>query len=325
MKPQTAAFKVKGSEANQRLDQFLSQKISEKTRSYFTKAIKNQLVFLNQASVKPGYILKENDEIEIHFPVEKSNLEPADINLDIVFEDADIIVINKPAGMVVHPGKGTGNTTLVNALLYHTKQLSSVSDRERPGIIHRLDKNTSGLIVVAKNDQSHLKLRKQFDTRTIHRVYMALVWGKFSEPEGTIETMIDRSKKDPTKRSVALRGKRAVTHYKVIQEFGYASLVEVILETGRTHQIRVHMTFIHHPVIGDPEYSGRDSQLKRLPVNLKKRGKHLLEILPHQALHARKISFIHPTSAKLVEFECEPPEYFAEALRKLPNLFLLNS
>jgi 23S rRNA pseudouridine1911/1915/1917 synthase len=269
--------------------------------------------------------VQEDDIIEVHFPVEKSVLEPADIHLDIIHEDEDIIVVNKPAGMVVHPGKGTGNETLVNALLNHTGSLSAVSDTERPGIIHRLDKNTSGLLVVAKNDKAHLHLRKQFDTRTIHRLYLALVWGKFNDPAGTVETLIDRSKKDPTKRSVAQTGKRAVTHYTLLNDFEYASLLEVVLDTGRTHQIRVHMNFIHHPVVGDPEYSGRDSQLKRLPPNLRKRGKHLLDILPTQALHAKKLNFIHPASGKMVEFECAPPANFAEALRKLPDLFLLDS
>ena len=321
---QTETFNIPPDVKLQRLDHYLSEKYPDKTRSLFTKLIKSDHVLINGHSVKSGYIIQPDDQVNIIFPDERTAPEAADIPLKILFEDDYIIVVNKDAGMVVHPGRGTDDDTLVNALLFHTKQLSEENSGERPGIVHRLDKNTSGLLVIAKTDQAHLHLQKQFDARTIHRTYWALVWGK-KEIEGeTIETYINRSRKDPTKMAVTKTGRKAITHIKTLKTFEYASLLEVTLDTGRTHQIRVHLNYIHHPVIGDPDYNGRESQLKRLPQNLRKRGTYLLKILERQALHAKKLTFLHPHTRKLVEFETELPEDFTKALEKLPDLFLLD-
>jgi 23S rRNA pseudouridine1911/1915/1917 synthase len=322
---QTEVFKISRDFDHKRLDLYLIEKFSDKTRSFFSKLIKSGNIRINGHTVKSGYIIQKGDEVEITLPDESLNLAPSNIPIKIVYEDDHIMVINKEAGMVVHPGKGTEEDTLVNALLYHSRNLSNTNSEERPGIVHRLDKNTSGLLVVAKTNQAHLHLQNQFDTGTIHRTYWALVWGYKDTEHETIETCINRSKKDPTKMSVAKTGRNAITHIKTLQTFEYISLLEVKLDTGRTHQIRVHLSFIHHPVVGDPEYNGRESQLKRLPHNLRKRGAHLLKILNRQALHAKKLTFIHPHSNKQVEFESDLPSDFAETLDKLPSLFLLKN
>lgn len=321
----TGRIKVDSSSAGKRFDQFLSESYPDRSRSYFNKLIKKELALINGAKAKSGYILREDDEICITFQEEKCDLSPIDIPLDIVYEDNDIIVINKAAGIAVHPGKGTEGDTLVNALLHHTSNLALAGESDRPGIVHRLDKYTSGLLVTAKNDMSHRRLREQFDLKTIHRIYWALVWGSFNEPSGTVHTFINRSKKDPTKMAVSKKGKEAVTHYEVLKDFEYITLLQLKLETGRTHQIRVHMNYIHHQILADPDYNGRESQLKRLPANLQKRGHHLLKLLSHQALHAKKLSFLHPKTNEIMEFESPLPEDMALALEKLPQLFLLDS
>ncbi|MEJ2544765.1 MAG: RluA family pseudouridine synthase [Calditrichaceae bacterium] len=321
---QTEIFEFPENIAPQRLDKYLSEKYPEHTRSSLAKLIKTGHITVNEQKVKSGFIIHPHDRIQITFPKEESSIEPADIPINIVYEDDHIIVVDKDAGLVVHPGRGTENDTLVNALLFHSKELSSTNNEERPGIVHRLDRYTSGLLVVAKTDQAHVYLQKQFETRTIHRTYWALVWGKVETEHETIETCINRSKKDPTKMAVSKSGRNAITHIKTLKTFEYATLLEVKLDTGRTHQIRVHLNYIHHPVIGDPDYNGRESQLNRLPHNLRKRGTHLLKILQHQALHAKKLTFLHPATNKQVEFESDLPADFAEALEKLPDLFLLD-
>lgn len=316
---------ISAQNSGQRLDHFLAEKFPAYSRSYFSKLIRNKYVLLNEQPVKSGYILHDRDMIDIHFFVEQSDLSAADIPLDIVFEDEALVVVNKAAGMAVHPGRGTRGDTLVNALLHHyAGNLSRIGDADRPGIVHRLDKYTSGLLVVAKNDQVHRHLRRQFDEHTIHRVYNALVWGSMKDNAGTIHTHIQRSRRDPTRFTVAAKGKEAITHYKVLHDFLYVSLLEVRLDTGRTHQIRVHMQHLHHPVVGDEVYNGRDSQIKQLPFQLQKRAGHLLNLLPHQALHAKKLSFIHPLTGKEVSFECDLPAELRTALDKLPHLFMLN-
>ncbi|MBN2426366.1 MAG: RluA family pseudouridine synthase [Calditrichaceae bacterium] len=307
----------------QRLDRYLTIKFPDYSRSYFNKLIKNNLVLVNNLPVKSGYIIDTGDRITIDFIREEINLQPQDIPLNIVYEDEHIMVINKPAGLTVHPGKGQPDGTMVNALLFHTDQLGTNSDEQRPGIVHRLDKNTSGLIVAAKTDKALRGLQTQFQHKQISRIYWALVWGVPDKSEGMIHSFINRSRKDPTKMMVTNKGREAITHYKLLQSFEYMSLLEVRLETGRTHQIRVHMNHIHHPVVGDPDYHGRDSQLKRLPVSLQKRGQHLLNMLDHQALHAKTLHLIHPQTNQPMTFESELPEQFATALQKIPHLFLL--
>ncbi len=317
-------FTVSLQHAGMRLDHFLREKFPEHTRSYLHKRIKSGDICVNNAAVKSGYTLKEGDRVSVLFPEEESiQMKAEAIPLKIVYEDDHIIVVNKPAGLVVHPGRGTPDHTLVNALLYHTKALSETDATERPGIVHRLDKDTSGLLVIAKTNRAHAHLRKQFDRKTINRVYEALVWGKLKQQTGTVETFIDRSRRDPTKMRVTRSGRRAVTHYRLIQDFEYVSLLELTLETGRTHQIRVHLSHIHHPVVGDPDYNGRHSQLGRLPHNLKRRGEHMLNMLERQALHAHRLRFIHPQSGQTVVFEAPLPSDFDAVLQKLPDLFML--
>jgi len=307
----------------QRLDTFLTSYFPKKTRSYFTRHIKSENILVAGSKIKPGYILQLGDVITLELTEPVTNLEPADIDLDIIFEDNDIIVINKPAGLTVHPGKGTAGDTLVNALLKHTQQLALKDESDRPGIVHRLDKYTSGLLVVAKNDQAHLGLRKQFDTKTISRTYWSLVWGMPKEDSGVVHTFIDRSRKDPTKMAVTKSGREAITHWQVRKDFRYFSLLQLNLETGRTHQIRLHMNWLGCPVVGDGDYNGRDSQLSRLPANLRKRGQHLLTMVPNQFLHAKELSFIHPGTKEKVTFKSGLPANLQEALNKLPDLFLL--
>jgi len=315
---------IDSSSSGMRLDQFLAGKYPQYTRSYFSKLIRNKFITVSGSAVKGGYCLKENDSVSVEFHKEQSDLTPVDLPLDIVFEDDDIIVINKPAGLVVHPGKGSRGDTLVNALLHYSAGLSAVSESERPGIVHRLDKFTSGLLVVAKNDIAHHKLRAQFDKKQIRRIYRAIVWGKMNENEGTVHTFINRSRRDPTRMAVSRSGREAVTHFRLLQDFQYVSLLELTLETGRTHQIRVHMNHIHHQVVGDDEYNGRETQLRRLPHNLHKRGQHLLKILTRQALHAKELSFIHPKSAERLNFETPLPQDMQTALDKISDLFLLS-
>lgn len=322
--PDNQQLKISANDAGKRLDLFLAERFAEQTRSYFTRHIKSEEINVNNTSVKPGYILQKDDIITIAVSEPVSSLEPAAIDLDIIYEDEDIIVINKPAGLTVHPGKGTEADTLVNALLYHTEKLALKGSSDRPGIVHRLDKYTSGLLVVAKNDQAHNKLRKQFDTKTISRTYWSLVWGVPKENSGTIHTFIDRSRKDPTKMAVTRKGREAITHWELMKDFRYFSLLKLRLETGRTHQIRLHMNWLGNPVVGDEDYNGRDSQLARLPDNLRKRGLHLLKLVPNQFLHAKELSFIHPKTNKEVIFKSELPENLQTALDKLPDLFLLN-
>ena len=306
-----------------RLDQFLVQSFPEFSRSYFNRLIKNRYVLVNNEAVKSGYLLRLNDQITITFKSTEIDLEPAPIPIKIVYEDEDIIVIDKPAGMVVHPGKGNETNTLVNALLHYTNSLADTGEKTRPGIVHRLDKDTSGLIVIAKNDRAQRKLRRQFDSKEIYRIYWALVWGDFAEEKGTIDEPIARSRKNPIKFVVDPHGRRAITHFKVLQRFQYVTLLEIKLETGRTHQIRVHMRYLNHPVVGDQLYNGRETQLLNLPSNLRKRGEHLLKLLPYQTLHAKKLTFLHPRTNKRVSFEAELPENFSAALQKLPHLFMV--
>ncbi len=316
-------MRIAEDECGLRLDIFLTSRFSDYSRSYFHRLIKEGHVLVNDHPVKSGYSLKQGDLVQVRFVQKTFDLTPAEIPLRIVYDDEDIVVIDKPAGMTVHPGKGTAGDTLVNALLHHIQNLSSGSGVERPGIVHRLDKNTSGLLVVAKNDRAHRRLQEQFAAKQIRRIYQAVVWGLTPE-QGTISTRIARSKKDPTKFVASERGKEAVTHYRRLRDFHYLSLVELRLETGRTHQIRVHLSYLHHPVLGDETYCGRDTQLKRLPEHLQKRGKQLLKLIDRQALHAKELILIHPVSGEEMRFESPLPDDMQNVLEKIPRLFMLD-
>ncbi len=290
-----------------RLDKYLSIAYNELSRTFIQKLILDGNILVNNKIVKSGYRLVNKDTIDINFPEPEILLvEPENIQLDIIFEDEDIIIINKPKGLVVHPSFGHLSGTLVNALMYHCKDnLSSINGILRPGIVHRIDMNTTGAIVVCKNNHSHQALADQLKVHSITRKYNALVYNGFKDMNGTVDAPIGRHNIDRKKMSINYKnGKNAITHYKVIEQFSnkYAH-IECMLETGRTHQIRVHMASINHPIIGDNVYG-----IKKDDFNLE-----------GQTLHARVLGFIHPSSNSYVEFEAPIPNYFLELEEKLRN------
>lgn len=283
-----------------RIDKELAHHLTDTSRSQLQKWIEDGNVTVNGATVKPKYKLTVGDEVAVEpEKPQKIDLEPEDIPLDIVYEDDDVIVVNKPQGMVVHPAPGHPNHTLVNALLYHSP-LSTINGEFRPGIVHRIDKDTSGLLMVAKNDRAHRSLAAQLKAKTNQREYVALVHGVVKEERGTIDAPLGRSKKDRKKQAVVEDGRHAVTHFKVLERFAHYTLVSCKLETGRTHQIRVHMKYIGHPLAGDPLYGPR----KTLPGN-------------GQYLHARLLGFKHPRTGEQMTFTSELPGYFQKMIDHL--------
>ncbi|MCU0643756.1 MAG: RluA family pseudouridine synthase [bacterium] len=307
-----------------RLDQFLTLRIERLSRSQLQKLIKDGNIRVNEKAVKPSHQVMAGEQIAVTLPPKKKyELHAEDIPLTIIYEDASLIIINKPAGMVVHPAYANLSGTLVNALLKHCESLSSLSGQQRPGLVHRLDKDTSGLLVVAKNDYVHEKLAKQFSSRTIHREYRALVWGHFNQKTGRIETLLNRSSQDRTRMVISKSGKPAITNYAVIDEYPLISLLRVKLETGRTHQIRVHLSAKGHPVLGDQVYGGRHKQVIKLNQKYQHLALELLRIMPRQALHAKTLGFIHPETEKEMIFDSDLPDDiqntidFLERLKKL--------
>lgn len=301
-----------------RLDVYLTHQIENATRNKVHDAISSGLVLVNGKQVKPSYIISGSESIEATFSrPPRPEAKPEDIPLRIVYEDDQVIVVNKPAGMVTHPAFRNYTGTLVNALLFHTNQLSSVNQELRPGIVHRLDKDTSGLMLVAKNDHAHSYLASQFSKRTIEREYWAVVWGRFKEPKGVIEANLGRSKKDRRKVAVTSDGKPATTEYTVIREFDFLSLLRLKLRTGRTHQIRVHLAHIGHPVFGDPTYGGRNDQWGGLERKKSQQAANLLKLISHQALHAKTIGFVHPETKSPMRFDSELPPDFRSLLDSL--------
>ncbi len=296
-------FQITSENAGQRIDVFLTS-VLDITRSHIKKLCDEGKVLVNDKPVKANKTLKINDFISVVVP-EVKNLDaiPENIPIDIIYQDDDVAVINKPQGMTVHAGNGTSGSTLVNALLFHLDKLSGINGVIRPGIVHRIDKNTSGLLVVAKNDKAHLSLAKQLEDKTCHRVYYALLEGCVKVDKGRIATFIGRNMKDRTKMAVVSVGREAVTDYKVIERFNGYTLCEFSLHTGRTHQIRVHAKHIGHPVVGDKEYGFKNQKFK----------------LNGQLLHAGKLGFCHPTTGEKVTFECPLPDYFNKVLEKLRN------
>lgn len=287
-------------EINERIDAYLSKKL-EYSRSVIAKMINSQKILVNGASVKNSYKLKLGDKIFIgEYQEESMNVEPENIKLDIVYEDDDVIVLNKKNGMVVHPAPGNIKGTLVNALLYYSKNLSNINGEFRPGIVHRIDAYTTGLLMVAKNNKSHEILADELSKKQTTRKYIALVWGGINEDTATIDAPIGRDINDRKKMAVTpVNSKEAITHLRVLERLNDATLVELILETGRTHQIRVHMDYIGHPVVNDPVY-----------------GRRKLIDDTGQCLHAYELGFIHPTTNKYMEFSCEIPECFKNILEK---------
>ncbi len=288
---------------SERLDLYLSKKLTEISRTYIHKLIKEGLVLVNGKESKPRYLVKKGDIIKVELPEPKKlELIPQNIPLDIVYQDDDVVVVNKSKGMVVHPAPGNYSNTLVNALLYHVDNLSSVNGIIRPGIIHRLDKDTSGLLIVAKNDKAHRILSEQLKKREVKRNYIALVYGILDKEQAIINAPIGRHPVDRKRMTVIYKNsKEAITEYRVLERFRKYTLMEASLQTGRTHQIRVHMAYINHPIVGDPVYC-------------KKKNEFGIET---QLLHARRLGFFHPSTGEYMEFEAEPPEDFQKVLEIL--------
>jgi 23S rRNA pseudouridine1911/1915/1917 synthase len=303
-----------------RVDKFLMNFIENATRNKIQAAAKEGNIWVNQKPIKSNYKVKAGDKVQVMFehPPYENLLVPEDIPLNIVYEDEVLLVVNKPAGMVVHPGHGNYSGTLVNALLYHFKDLPLNSD-SRPGLVHRIDKDTSGLLVVAKTAEAMTHLSRQFFDKTSTREYIALAWGVFSEASGTIEGHIGRSLKNRLQMDVfedESFGKPAITHYKVLEDLRYVSLIQCQLETGRTHQIRAHMKHIGHPLFNDERYGG-DKILKGTTfTKYKQFVDNCFKLLPRQALHAKTLGFEHPITKKVLTFNTDLPEDFTACLEK---------
>ncbi|MCP2240824.1 RluA family pseudouridine synthase [Thermoanaerobacterium thermosaccharolyticum] len=290
-------------DVDKRIDSFLASEL-DYTRSYLKKLILDGLVKVNGLLIKPNYKLKEGDSVDVNIPeAEEIDLRPENIPLDIIYEDDDIIVINKPQGMVVHPAPGNYGGTLVNALLYHCKNLSGINGELRPGIVHRLDKDTSGVMVVAKNDKAHLDLSNQIKERTILKKYIAIVEGVIKDDEGSIEAPIGRDHVERKKMAVTEDGRYALTLYKVLERYKNNSLIEATIKTGRTHQIRVHMSYIGHPIVGDEVYGYKKQRFNLLG----------------QALHSKLLGLVHPSKKIYMEFEAPIPEYFERLINILKS------
>lgn len=290
---------VEPKDDHKRLDVFISEKLEDVTRSQVKQSVDKELTTVNGKVEKAGKVLHTGDEVVFTSVEYETSVEPENIPIDIVYEDDQIAVINKPQGMTVHPAVGNYSGTLVNALLYHFKNISDIGGDIRPGIVHRIDKDTSGLLVIAKTNKAHLSLAKQIANKTCKRTYLALVEGVIKEDSGTIDKPIGRDPKDRKKMAVVFDGRPAVTHYKVLKRFNDASFVEFNLETGRTHQIRVHTKSIGHPIIGDKTYGYKNQRFN----------------LNGQLLHAYKLKLVHPTTKKVMEFCAPIPDYFAKILK----------
>jgi|Deesub1362A_J573_1020465.scaffolds.fasta_scaffold01403_6 23S rRNA pseudouridine1911/1915/1917 synthase len=296
------SFRASSLEGGLRLDIFLSKK-TDLSRSQIKKLIENEKVRVNKQFKKPSYIVKENDLIEVEvLPPEKDEIKPQPIPLNIIYEDNDILLINKPSGIIVHPGAGVKEDTLVNALLFHFPEIKGIGSEKRPGIVHRLDKDTSGLMVIAKTNRAYLELQRQFKVREVEKKYLTLVKGKMPSMEGKIEIPIGRHIRERKKISIrTTKPKEAITYYKVIEEIKDFSYLEVKPITGRTHQIRVHLSSSGHPVVGDKKYGGCNLEIK----------------CPRLFLHAYYLSFIHPTLDKKIEFSLPLPDDLNDYLEKL--------
>lgn len=315
-------FEADAGQSTLRLDKFLVNKLESTSRSRIQAAAQAGNILVNGLVVKPNYKVKPLDTISIVLPQPPRQLKliPEDIPIDIVYEDQSLLIVNKKPGMVVHPGHGNYTGTLINALMYHLKDNPLFqAGEERPGLVHRIDKDTSGLLVVAKNEQAMNKLASQFFNKTSKRTYQALVWGNLDEDEGTIEGNIGRYPKNRKKMWVfedGSDGKHAVTHYKVLERFDYVNLVECRLETGRTHQIRVHFQYIKHPIFNDIEYGGDQILRGTVFSKYKQFIQNCFLVLPRQALHAKTLGFVHPQTGKEITFDTQLPDDMKSVLEK---------
>ena len=301
------SFEVMEEQEGERLDKYLSIIYPDASRSFFQKLIKDSGVLVNNKAEKASYRVNFEDIVTIHFPdAVETTIEPEDIPLDILYEDDDLLVVNKPKGMVVHPSAGHYSGTLVNAIMYHCKDsLSGINGEIRPGIVHRIDMDTTGSLIICKNDVSHVHIAEQIKVHSVNRIYEGIVVGNVKEDEGTIEGAIGRHPIERKKMAINEKnGKPAITHYKVLERFGNYTHMQFKLETGRTHQIRVHMSSIGHPLLGDTLYSNGKSSFKNLCG---------------QTLHAKTIGFIHPNNNEYLEISAPLPEYFEKLLSQLKN------
>ena len=298
-----------------RLDKYITSKMTETSRSRVQMAIEAGYVRVNGSVAKSNYKVKPLDEISLVFPYEKRVREigPENIPIDVVYEDDDVLVINKEAGMVVHPGHGHFSGTLVNAVAYHLGGKNGI-------LVHRIDKDTSGILVIAKNEEAQMKLAKQFFDHTTKRKYVAIVWGNIEEDEGTVDANITRDESDRMRFTVSKdgsKGKHAVTHYRVLERFGYVTVVECILETGRTHQIRVHMKYLGHPLFSDERYGGDKILQGTIFTKYKQFIENCFKILPRQGLHAKTLGFVHPTTGKEMNFDSPVPADMTALINKM--------
>lgn len=290
---------------NIRVDKLLTELNEGKSRSQIQSWIKDGLVTINGETVKANYKCQSGEKLEWRIPKPKPlEIEAENIPLDILYEDKDVLVVNKPRGMVVHPSAGHDSGTLVNALLYHCDDLSGINGVERPGIVHRIDKDTSGLLIVAKNDEAHLSLSEQLQKREVERKYAALAHGAIPHETGLIDAPIGRDPKNRQRMAVVDRGKSAITHFRVLKRFPEFTYLECKLETGRTHQIRVHMKYIGHPLVGDPLYGPRKTY-----------------DLDGQVLHAKEVGFTHPKTKEWMHFSADLPAYFTDALKTIEKMY----
>ena len=296
---------VKNESQGKRLDKYVTEQNTEITRTAVQRLIDEKNILVNGKEQKASYKVNENDVVEVEIPEPKKiEIKAENIPIEVIYEDSDIVVVNKPKGMVVHPGNGNLDGTLVNAIMAKCgDSLSGIGGEIRPGIVHRIDKDTSGLLIVAKNDKAHVNLSEQIKAHKVKKTYIALVRGVVRENEATIDMPIGRSKTDRKKMAVCKDGKNAVTHIKVLKRWEHYTLLQVNIETGRTHQIRVHLSYIGYPIIGDYTYSN---------------GKNEFGVVG-QCLHAQKLEFKHPTTNKIMELEAPLPEYFQEIIQKLDN------
>lgn len=303
---ETFSFIIESEYAGERIDTFLGKAIDNVSRSYIQKLIKDGHVIIDGEMLKKKNVrLEEDMEVKINVPEpEILKVEAEDIPVEIVYEDECLMIVNKPQGMVVHPAPGNYSGTLVNALMFHANNLSSINGVIRPGIVHRIDKDTSGLLMIAKDNQAHNSLAAQLKEKTTKRVYVAIVHGRIGKEEGSVSAPIARHPKDRMRMAVVQGGKEATTHYKVLKAYNNYTLVELRLETGRTHQIRVHMTHIGHPLLGDPVYGKKQSKIK----------------YDGQLLHARMLGFNHPRTGEYMEFDSELPDYFKMILKKIESV-----
>ena len=310
-------------QAPMRVDKFMATHLEDTSRHRVQTAIKEGYVRVGDKVVKANYIVRPNDIIRFVMPYRRRGVEilPEDIPLDIVYEDDDVLIVNKPAGMVVHPGHGNYDGTLINALAFHLglRQEADAGDERMGVLVHRIDKDTSGLLAVAKNDEAQLNLAKQFFDHSIDRRYHAIVWGNISEDEGTVDGNIGRDQSDRVCFRVyddPEKGKHAVTHYRVLERFGYVTYVECKLETGRTHQIRVHMAHIGHPIFADEKYGGMEIRKGTVYAKYKQFIRNCFEICPRQALHAKTLGFVHPGTKKWIQFDSQLPSDMTALLDK---------